>query len=154
MSRFRCALGPWLSLLFVDVVAVAAVCLAGPGATAQSHKVTEAPDTCSDAHAVLLASTTANPDDVWAEVRLVAASNEKRWQVVDDYQRGVVKLLSLRQYDTRYVPGGKAFVAHCGHGGTCNSLTRAFFNKRPRGFSPQVYCGPLPEGLVNEQRPR
>ncbi len=115
--------------------------------------IKEAPAHCSNAHAVLKASTANDSAATWAEIKALAESEPKEWEVVDTYPPGVVGKMSFREYDNTYIRG-KAYVVSCGHGGTCNAFARAYLRKRARGFTPQVHCGRLPEGFKNEQRPQ
>ena len=70
--------------------------------------------------------------------------------MVDDYEPMVAQKVSLRQYSVR---GGSAYVVHCGHGGTCNTLTEAFFKKRSDWYSPEVFCGEVPRWLSDGRAP-
>lgn len=111
-----------------------------------------AADTCANAHAILTASKSGQHELVWRAVARTVRSDRDKWEVVDDYEPMVVRRVSFRQYDTRYVEGGTAYVAHCGHGGTCNALADAFA-KEMDGLLPvpEVYCGVVPGVLDNPQ---
>ena len=41
---------------------------------------------------------------------------------------------------TRNSEGGTAYVAHCGHGATCNELAREVLKAYPELGNPVVYC--------------
>jgi hypothetical protein len=105
------------------------------------------PEGCRNAHAVLVASSTGQHDVVWRAVGEVVKEGHGRWQVVDDYEPGVAMRVSFRQYDVG--EGASAYVAHCGHGGTCNELAKAFFAKHDDWYSPEVFCGSVPDRLSN-----
>ncbi len=117
-------------------------------------KVTEADPTCRNAHALLVASRSDKHSYIWREISKVAHSDRDKWKVVDDYQPGVVKRLSLRQYQVSGNAGASAYVVHCGHGGTCNSLAQAYFKEHPDWYSPEVFCGALPAMLESPSQPR
>lgn len=117
-------------------------------------KVTEADATCRNAHAVLVASRSGKHNYIWREINKVARSNRDKWQVVSEYEPGVVKRLSLRQYEVRGKAGASAYVVHCGHGGTCNTLAQAFFKEHPDWYSPEVFCGPVPSLLQSPSQPQ
>jgi hypothetical protein len=124
------------------------------GAVGQAEfKLTEAPDACRNAHAVLLASASENKGAIWSSIRHLAGGDKEKWEMVDDYEPGVSVKLSLREYDTKHHEGGTAYVAHCGYGGTCNSLAKAWFEKHPDSYSTKVYCGPLPDAIDNPRPP-
>jgi hypothetical protein len=118
-----------------------------------SFKLTQTQDSCKNAFAVLMASASPNKASLWSEVRWIAHGDKEKWEVVDQYEPGVVKKLSLHEYDTKFFPGGTAYVAHCGHGGTCNSLAKAWFDKYPNRYSTAVYCGSAPPAIVNPRKP-
>ena len=120
-------------------------------AAAHAFEVKPGPEACRNAHAVIVASTTAQHDYVWREVGGVVRQGRGKWQVVDDYEPGVAMRVSFRQYDVEGREGATAYVAHCGHGGTCNSLVQAFFEKHPDWYSPEVFCGEVPQILHNPQ---
>jgi hypothetical protein len=115
--------------------------------------LTQTQDSCKNAYAVLMASTSQNKAALWSEVRWIAHGDEDKWEVVDEYVPGVVKKLSLHEYDTKHHAGGIAYVAHCGHGGTCNSLAQAWFDKYPNRYSTKVYCGSPPPAIQNPRKP-
>src|SRR5690606_8986582 len=89
-------------------------------------QVKEGPEACMNAHAVIVASTSGKHDYIWGEIAKVVKRRPQQWQVVDDYEPGVSQRVSFRQYDLEHREGGNAYVAHCGHGGTCNALVKAF----------------------------
>ncbi len=113
----------------------------------------EGPETCANAHAVLVASKSGQHDYIWGEIGKTVRSKPQSFQVVDEYEPGVVQRVSFTQYDLKYVEGGTAYVAHCGHGGTCNALAKLFVETHPDWYASEVFCGQVPEALVNPQRP-
>jgi hypothetical protein len=113
----------------------------------------ETRDDCANAHAVLVASASGKHDFIWGEIGKTVRSRPQAFQVVEDYEPGVVQRVSFRQYDLKYVEGGTAYVAHCGHGGTCNTLAKAFVEAHPDWYAAEVFCGQVPEALINPQRP-
>jgi hypothetical protein len=46
-----------------------------------------------------------------------------------------------------------AYVAHCGHGGTCNDIATRYFRWYKRNGIPAVFCGPLPGILEHPTTP-
>ncbi len=128
---------------------VASVALLVYGA---SFEVKEGDESCNNAHLVLVASTSGKHAYIWGEVSKVVRAGHGKWLIVDDYEPGVVKKVSFRQYDVQHREGASAYVAHCGHGGTCNSLARAFFAEHDDWYSPEVFCGAVPSILENPQK--
>ncbi len=127
--------------------------LVGVALAAQAgFSVKEAADTCANAHAVLVASRSGKHDYIWREIRSVVREGNGKWLVVDDYEPMVVQKISLRQYELKYHGDAAAYVVHCGHGGTCNSLAQAFFKKHDDWYSPEVFCGAIPEALINPSK--
>jgi hypothetical protein len=113
----------------------------------------EANETCRNAHAVVVVSTTGKHDVMWDAIDRVMHKGKGKWELVDDYEPGVVRRVSQRQYDTKHVEGATAYVVHCGHGGTCNSFVRAFFRAHNDWGSPEVFCGLVPDALQNPVKP-
>lgn len=124
--------------------------------TAVAHaamQVKPGPESCANAHALLVASQSGQHDHIWNEIRKTIQSGNGKWELVDDYEPGVSHRVSLRQYDLKYHQGGSAYVMHCGHGGTCNEFANAFLKAHPDWYSPEVFCGVVPEALENPQKP-
>ena len=113
-----------------------------------------AAETCANAHAILTASKSGQHELIWRAIARTVRSDRYKWEVVDEYEPMVVRRVSLRQYDTRYDEGGTAYVAHCGHGGTCNALADAFAQANSLGVppAPEVYCGVIPVVLDNPRK--
>lgn len=68
----------------------------------------------------------------------------RRLTQVDAIQPGDAKQVSFRQYKVKGQEGANAYVAHCGFGGTCNSIAKTFHFLYEGIGVPQVECGPLP----------
>lgn len=136
----------------LGILVVLAVVALSTRVSEAKFSVTEAPDSCANAHAVLVASKSGKHDYIWREIGRVVKTRPYTWRVVPEHEPGVAQKVSFRQWDTRYVEGGTAYIAHCGHGGTCNSLAHAFFEKHSDWGSPVVFCGPVPELFENPQR--
>jgi hypothetical protein len=141
--RYRSSTWPFLAGLFFTTLAVLANA---------EHKVKEANPTCANAHAVLVASKSTEHDYIWGEIGKVVRAGKGKYIVVDDYEPGVVQKVSFRQWELKYNEGGYAYVAHCGHGGTCNDLAKEFLAKHPDWYSPEVFCGLVPGSLVNPKK--
>ena len=127
--------------------------LAVAGLAYAKFEVKEGPETCSNAHLVIAASASGKHDVIWSAVAKVAKTNPWKWRIQDDYEPGVAERVSLRQYDIAYRDGATAYVMHCGHGGTCNSFAQAFFAEHANWYSPEVFCGPVPQALQNGVQP-
>jgi hypothetical protein len=134
-------------------VLTAATLLTIASSGSADFKVTEAPETCSNAHALLVASESGKHRFVWREIGRVATSSRDNWEVVDDYQPGVMRKISFRQYQVNGNANKTAYVVHCGHGGTCNKLAQAFFKVHSDWYSPTVFCGEVPSMLHSPSQP-
>lgn len=110
-------------------------------------------DNCANAHAALMSSHPsvhggfAHPDYGDAIKRLIAA--HPHWQIVDEAPPIVSQKISLKIWDAKFHEGATVYVAHCGHGATCNELARAVLKNYPEVGSPTVYCGQVPHVLDN-----
>jgi len=118
-----------------------------------ANTVQKTADNCQNAHAVLMAGADGAHSRYWEAIKGVITSSNGVFQLVSDDERGVSQKVSLRQYDTRFTQGGTAYVAHCGHGGTCNELAEAVLKHYPESGSPSVWCGEVPHILDNPQAP-
>ncbi|MEM9694577.1 MAG: hypothetical protein AAGA56_18655 [Myxococcota bacterium] len=133
--------------IFAGVVAL------GASATA-ANSVEKIADACMRAHAVLMASPSGEDASVrWDAIRALIERSNGRFVLVDEYEPGVAQKVSLQQYETRFVEGGVAYVAHCGAGITCNELAQEVLNRYPEAGSPRVYCGEVPHVLENPTEP-
>jgi hypothetical protein len=115
------------------------------------YSAKEAPDACRNAHALLVASSTGKHTAIWNVVEKIVGADREHYEIVDDYEPGVAKKLSLRQYDIANAEGATAYVVDCGYGGTCNSLARSFVEKQPAWYPSEVFCGAVPDFLSNPQ---
>jgi hypothetical protein len=119
--------------------------------TSAANTVHKTAETCQNAHAILMASTDGNHSRYWEAIGGTVKTPNDKWVVVETYETGVSRKVSFRQYDTKFHQGGTAYVAHCGHGGTCNELAEAVLQRYPEVGSPGVYCGEVPHILDNPQ---
>lgn len=105
--------------------------------------VTATKDDCASAWAILMASHPdvhgGFPHVEHKEAILGVVRNRRHW-TPDGYERLVSQKFDLQTFDTRFHEGGTAYVAHCGHGATCNELSREVLKAYPELGSPVVYC--------------
>ena len=111
-------------------------------------KVTPAPDNCMNAHAVLAASKGGDSAAIWQAIEGVVRTHP-HWTKVAEYEPMVSQKVSFRQYSVKWGEGITAYVAHCGHGRTCNEVADAVLKAYPDIGSPVVYCGQVPYFLDN-----
>ena len=74
----------------------------------------------------------------------ICKSREKgkeKLKMVDSYEPGIVGQAEFKEYRVKGHDNGKAYVAHCGHGGTCNMLAARLHNNYKGIGKPRVYCG-------------
>src|SRR5690606_20152025 len=57
------------------------------------------------------------------------------------YTPGEVGSVTFKEYKVKGHENGKAYVAHCGHGGTCNMLAARLYHLYKGIGKPRVYCG-------------
>ena len=136
------------ALLTIASLAAATVAVA-----AHAFEAKPGPESCRNAHALVVASASGKHDFIWSEIRKVLRQGNGRWRIVDDYEPGVSQRVSLRQYDTKHHAGGIAYVVHCGFGGDCNDFIKAFFEAHNDWYSPEVFCGVVPSALENGRQP-
>lgn len=138
-------------LLAVGVFGLASATVVGT--TDAAGGVTATKDDCAEAHAILMASHPsvhggfAHPDYGEAIKRVV--DWHKHWTVIPEPERIVSQKFALKIWDTKFHEGGTAYVAHCGHGATCNELARVVLKAYPEIPSPVVFCGEVPHILDN-----
>jgi hypothetical protein len=126
-----------------------------PALAVAGDKFKKAPETCKNAYAVLGWSkfqTKEQHETAWRKVGWILG-RRKFLKQVDTPEAGVVHQVSFRQYDVKGVKGGHGYVAHCGHGGTCNIVADALFRLYKGIGTPRVYCGKLPSVLINPTKP-
>lgn len=137
---------PWLAAL-LPVVAVAGTALAG-------GVVQETNPACLEAHAILAGSASGEATRYWSAIGDVMHKNP-RFHVVGEAERGVVDRVAFKQWRPRYPQKGgpeALYVAHCGHGGTCNDVAKAIAEGIPGATpAPIVFCGDLSNVLVEGQ---
>lgn len=118
---------------------------------ALAGSVSKTAEGCTKAHAVLFVSKSGDHEKEWARVRGVLTANPDKWKVVESVEPGTAWQVSFNQYDVKWTKGATAYVAHCGHGGTCNEFAEALIKIQPNLGSPHVYCGEVPAALSNPQ---
>jgi hypothetical protein len=113
--------------------------------------VQETNPACLEAHAILAGSAESESSRYWAAIGDVVHKNQ-RFRVVAEPERGVVDRLAFKQWRPRYPQKGgpeTLYVAHCGHGGTCNDFAKAVAEGIPTATpAPIVFCGDLSNVLV------
>ena len=111
--------------------------------TSAAGSVTTTKDDCMTAWAILMSSHptvhSAFPHQDYKENILGVVKWRPHWKV-GEYVAGVSQSFDLQTFDTRFHEGGTAYVAHCGHGATCNELAREVLKAYPELGSPVVYC--------------
>lgn len=108
-----------------------------------ANSVQPTKDDCVTAWAILMASDpkvhAAFPHADYKEAIGNVVKANPHW-TAGAYEAGVSQKFDLQTFDTRYHEGGTAYVAHCGHGATCNALAAAVLKTFPEAGSPVVYC--------------
>ncbi len=131
------------------IVAVALV-----GNALAGGAVTETNPACLEAHAILAGSASTESSRYWTAIGDVVHKNQ-RFRVVAEPERGVVDRVAFKQWRPRYPQKGgpeALYVAHCGHGGTCNDLAKAVSEGIPTATpAPIVFCGDVSNVLVEGQ---
>ncbi len=111
--------------------------------TTAAGSVTTTKDDCMTAWAILMASHPtvhgAFPHTEYKEAILNVVKWHPHWRV-GEYLPGESQKFDLQTFDTRFHEGGTAYVAHCGHGATCNELARVILKAYPELGSPTVHC--------------
>ena len=111
--------------------------------TSAAGSVTTTKDDCMTAWAILMSSHptvhAAFPHSDYKESILGVVKWRPHWKV-GEYVAGASQSFDLQTFDTRFHEGGTAYVAHCGHGATCNELAREVLKAYPELGSPVVYC--------------
>jgi hypothetical protein len=142
----------WKGLVLVG--AFTAVALVPRDGTA-AGQVTPTKDDCTTAWAILIAHHPSVHGGFPHPDFMEAVQNVVRWHPhwnselpdphpcptgTSGYQPGCSQKFSLCSADLKFVEGGGAVVAHCGHGATCNELAREVLKAYPELGSPGVYC--------------
>ncbi|HNS96826.1 MAG TPA: hypothetical protein PLJ27_06550 [Polyangiaceae bacterium] len=116
---------------------------AQPAMVWEESTIKTIPDHCSDAKAVLAVITHeaySKPGFEWKWVRQVMLANPQF--TVVPHAALMPGMVTFQDYDYG-TSNAKALVAHCGHGGTCNQVAKAY-KRIVRSSKPTVYCGPVP----------
>ncbi len=129
---------------FLGIAAASAMAVTfSTGSIDAAGSVKTTKDDCMTAWATLMASHptvhSAFPHAEYKEAILNVIKWHPHW-TVGSYEAGVSQRFELSTFDTRFHEGGTAYVAHCGHGATCNELARAILKTYPELGSPQVDC--------------
>jgi hypothetical protein len=145
-----------MNKLFSATVAAAA-CVMAVGLTASdasdaAGSVTTTKDDCMNAWATLMASHPsihgAFPHTDYKEAITNVIKNHPHW-TLGGYEPGISQKFELVTFDTRFHEGGTAYVAHCGHGATCNALAEAVYKAYPSAGSPVVFCTVEPPHILD-----
>ncbi len=100
-------------------------------------------DDCVTAWATLMVSHPSVhggfPHQEYKEAILNVIKWNPHW-TVGEYEPGVSQKFELTTMDTHFQEGGTAYVAHCGHGSTCNEVARTILKTYPELGSPHVDC--------------
>ena len=129
-----------------------ALAMASTHATRAAGQVKPAADNCMNAHALLAATQGGDSSAVWQAIDSVMRTHP-HWEKVGDAEPMVSQKIAFRQYTVKWGEGITAYVAHCGHGQTCNQFAEALLKAYPDIGSPTVYCGIPPYFLENPSSP-
>ena len=139
----------WKGLVVLGAFASAAVLTDKSDA---AGAVTTTKDDCMSAWAILMASHPmvhgAFPHVDYKEAIMGVVKWHPHW-TVGGYEPGISQKFDLQTFDTRFHEGGTAYVAHCGHGATCNELAREVLKAYPELGSPVVYCVTDPPHILD-----
>jgi hypothetical protein len=138
----------------------------GAAPVAEAEEIQKAPDSCSHAHAILGWASFEEDDErrkkPWIKIGWIIGrlnwgkeKGKEVFKMLDDYEPGQVMSASFREYRVKGSEKGIAYVAHCGHGGTCNMLAERLFRLTKVAGTPRVYCGKtaIPKMLHNGSIP-
>ncbi len=74
--------------------------------------------------------------------------------MADEYEPGSYNSVAFKEYHVGDNDNAKAYVAHCGYGGTCNQLAQRLFRIYKGIGVPKVYCTrEVPKMLHDSVRP-
>ena len=129
-------------------------------ASLEAQEFKQAPDSCRHAHAILgWSDFKKGPDESdedfeerkkrpWFKVGWVVgrlnwgrSEGNEQLRMVSKYEAGKVGQVEFKEYKVKGHDNGKAYVAHCGHGGTCNMVAARLFRIYKGIGKPTVYCG-------------
>ena len=112
-------------------------------------------ENCTNAYAVLGWSTFTTEEQhklPWSKIGWILG--RRTWLTqVETIEPGVVRQLAFFDYRVKGNPKAHAYVAQCGHGGTCNEVADVFSRIYHGIGVAQVECGALPGILVEPSRP-
>jgi hypothetical protein len=145
------------------LLCIAALTLTPDTRLVEAEEFKKAPEGCSNAHAVLgwsqFKQGKEESDDAferrkkrpWYKLGLVVGrlnwanicDKEKAplLEVVSSHEPGKIQQASFKQYSVKGHDGAYAYVAHCGHGGTCNMVASRLHALYKGIGKPRVYCG-------------
>ncbi len=159
------------------LLCIAALTLTPEARLVEAEEFKKAPDGCSNAHAVLgwsqFKQGKEESDDAfarrkkrpWYKMGLVVGrlnwasicdkDQAPQLDVVSSYEPGKIQQASFKQYSVKGQDGAYAYVAHCGHGGTCNMIAARLHSLYKGIGKPRVYCGEnaLPNMLESPTAP-
>jgi hypothetical protein len=130
----------WKACVLAGAFAIPAMI---PNETVAAGQVTPTKDDCTTAWAILISHHPSVHGGFPHPDFLEAVQNVTKWHAhwnSGGYEPGVSQKFSLCNADLKFVEGGGAVVAHCGHGATCNELAREVLKAYPELGSPGVYC--------------
>ena len=160
--------------LLAPLIFLAVLLLVPRGSDFEAAEFQKAPDACSNAHAILgWSDFKQGPEESaedfekrvkapWVKVGWVVgrlnwgrAEDKQQLKMVDEAESGVYGQAAFKEYKVEGHDNGKAYVAHCGHGGTCNMIAARVFRIYKGIGKPIVYCGKeaLPKMLHSPSRP-
>jgi len=146
--------------LLIPLLVLLSLAIAPKRAALEAAEFKKAPDSCKHAHAILGWSDfrqgkEESADDFeerknmpWKKVGWVVG--RLNWgrspgnlmiEMVNSYEPGKVGSVEFKEYAVKGHDNGKAYVAHCGHGGTCNMVAERLLRIYKGIGKPTVYCG-------------
>jgi hypothetical protein len=124
--------------------------------TDAAGNVTPTKDECTTAWAILMPTHPTvhggyqHPD--FKEAIMSVVNWRKHW-TVGPYEPVVSQKFELLSCNLKFSEGGTAYVAHCGHGATCNELAREVLKAYPEVGNPVVYCVNEPPVVLDSCSP-
>jgi hypothetical protein len=146
--------------LLVPLFVLLSLVIAPRSASLEAAEFKKAPDSCKNAHAILGWSDfrqgkEESADEFeerknmpWKKVGwVVGRLNWHRQpgnlliEMVNSYEEGKIGSVEFKEYKVKGHDNGRAYVAHCGHGGTCNMVAARLVRIYKGIGKPTVYCG-------------
>lgn len=146
--------------LLIPLIVLLSMVVAPERASLEAAEFQTAPDSCKHAHAILGWSDfrqgkeesaedfEARKNRPWTKVGWVVGRlnwhrqpGDLMIEMVSSYEPGGVRSVEFKEYAVKGHDNGKAYVAHCGYGGTCNMLAARLFRLYKGIGKPTVYCG-------------